>query len=158
MHAQPRARALHSEEKEGRLCKLDVQTTQSSFPDLTEHQQLVKFYIRNSLDHPINPKEKDKNAKTWGSTIQRPVSSLYSKLHSLQDPTTYWELPNSSLVSLDVCTVYIYIIHIYISIYTTRELKKQPKMKVRQWHTFGRKKKKKAWRLFKRKTISKNYY
>ena len=59
MRAQPRARARHSEEKEGRLCKLGVQTTQSSFPDLTEQQQLVKFYIRNSLDHPINPKEKD---------------------------------------------------------------------------------------------------
>ena len=33
-------------------------------------------------------RKRHKNAKTWGSTIQRPVSSLYSKLHSLQDPTT----------------------------------------------------------------------
>ena len=62
-------------------------------------------------------RKRHKNAKTWGSTIQRPVSSLYSKLHSLQDPTTYWELPNSSVVYLDVCIVYIYLSISSISIY-----------------------------------------
>ena len=108
-----------SKEKEGKLFKLDVQTTQSSFTNLTEHQQLVKFQIRNSLDHPINLKEKDIKMLKPGVPQykdQLALSTVNSIVYKTQPHTESFQ---TVLQFIWMCALYIYIYqyHLYLYIY-----------------------------------------
>lgn len=134
--------------KMAKFYKLDIETTWSSSTNLQSTSS--RKYSTPESEKPslkraseLSKRKRFKNAKTWGSTIVSPASSLYSKARARK---AIQELSNSSWVCLSVCTICTQILHspisiIYLHIYLYHQRVKKSNIEVRDIHTLGRQKK-----------------